>query len=318
MSDKNIIFYSLCDPGSIETLNLLGNNKELSKQFIKICVHDSQNPDAPNPHVRRLPPIVANNLDKLPMLFMTGMKNEKPTRFAGGVVAGIREMIERQSKSTPGGIGADGGPSGTPDGTPDDIVSSCVTIEELDKGQSAEGTSNIIVRDGKGEFGQAYSNIHEMPDMQLVQDGGSKSTVKNETTERFQQLKSSFQGGIGGNRPPPGQLPQIDPRTGRPAGEGGPVQPPAPQYNPNIGGPHMPRPPPAMGGGGNMPTMPSVPGGYGMNPRFSQSTSIGRGRQNYPTPPSYNSGSNNNIGGGGRGQTYHGHMPQNMMPRSTY
>ena len=200
--DKNIIFYSGFDPYSAETLKLLSLNPSISKQFIKVCVHDprNENPNqlTPNPHIRSLPSIVSKHLDKLPMLFIHGIKSEKPTRVREGTVAAITELLRRQGGQVPSGTQAssmnnhvknDESGSKEPYGfeaVPDDTVSSCMTLDEMD--QSATG---IVTRDGRGEVGQPYANIHEKT--QINTQPEERMNKSNQINARYEALKQDMQ-----------------------------------------------------------------------------------------------------------------------------
>src|SRR3989338_3879404 len=73
--NKSIIFYSKFphDQLSMKCLTEINKNPAFSKQFIKICVHDLNNINAP-PQIK-LPKLILELINKTPILAITGHRN---------------------------------------------------------------------------------------------------------------------------------------------------------------------------------------------------------------------------------------------------
>ena len=265
--NKNIIFYSNFPHDKLSQMCLaeIERNADLSRQFLRICVHHPRNPNMP-PTVN-LPRIVVQLLDRVPIIAISGFT--KPI-FA---YEALKWLQSNQLKGENTDIRA-----GCIQGTA--IADNCATVEQAGTvGSEFFNTEyNMSFTDGKGEFNKVYSNLEDNNRIITYDDVSDKKKASAAAQQNFERIKQQrdievprtqmrigglAENGGNGNMPMMPNMPNM-PNMPMMPNTGGAMYGGMPNYGgssmPNYGGGGMPN----YGGGMNnsMPMMPTMPNMY--------------------------------------------------------
>lgn len=268
--NKNLLFYSLHPTDKISRQCLIELEKlpELNKQFVKFCVHDERNINAP-PRIK-LPKIVYQCMERglVPIIAVAGFN--QPV-YADSALSWIKQSALNKSGIMPSNIHGQG------------TADNSATIEQASRsGNTLFDTDyNIGFSSGQGEFNKDYASIEESCGNRIVtyDEVNDKSQAAQEIQQRLEQLKFNrdsevprAQQRIGGNNMP--QMPQM------------PQMYKMPMQNPQVGQmPQMPQMPMQMGQMPQMPMqmgqMPQMPMQMGQMPQMPQMPASMRGHKSH-------------------------------------
>jgi hypothetical protein len=152
---------------------------ELSKQFIRICIH--------HPNDFNLPPLInlpskvdmCKNKGLIPILAIAGFKEAV---FANSALSWIKESALKMDEGiAPSNIHGGG------------VADNCSSIGQASQGGNSlfDTDYNIGFSSAKGEFNKGYANIDEAASNRIVtyDESNGKKAASNEISQRLEELK---------------------------------------------------------------------------------------------------------------------------------